>query len=183
MQLLDSHDRYGTVSRFLHWAVAALILWQLLGMVLKGALGRESALAGVFVGMHGSLGFVIFVLVLARAGWALINLGRRPSYGAGPAGIAAKAGHLALYVLMLLVPGIALIRAYGSERAYQVFGYELFPARPEGQAIEWMVNLGGSWHGFLGWAMAALILGHIAMAIIHARLLRDNTIERMAGRA
>lgn len=38
------------------------------------------------------------------------------------------------------------------------------------------------WHGELGWTLAALILGHIAMALIwHGLLKRDNTLQRMAG--
>lgn len=183
MQIMDSPARYGAVSRFFHWGIAVLLIWQLLGMVSKVTLGRDAALTGFLAGSHQSIGFVLFVLIVARVLWALANIGRRPSPHPGLAGLAAKAGHVALYALMLFVPTVALIRAYGNERAYQVFGWELFPARPEGEAIGWMVNLGGDWHGEMGWVLGALILGHVGMAIWHSAVKRDGTMEKMAGSA
>lgn len=183
MQVMDSLARYGAVSRFFHWSIAALLLWQLAGMVAKVTLGRDAALTGFLSGSHQSLGFVIFVAVLLRALWALANLGRRPPHHHGLAGLAARAGHIALYALMLFVPGAALIRAYGNERAYNVFGWQVFPARPEGEAIEWMVGFGSNWHGLMGWTLGALILGHIVMAIWHMAVRRDGTMAKMAGEA
>ncbi|MDO5621887.1 MAG: cytochrome b [Paracoccus sp. (in: a-proteobacteria)] len=181
MQVYDSSARYGAVTRLLHWGIALLMIWQLLGMVTKVVLGRESGLASMMVGTHQSLGFVLFVLILLRVVWALVNTGRRPAHGAGLMGLAAKAGHLALYVLMVFVPAVGLIRAWGNERAYNVFGWEVFVPRPEGQAVTWAVNLGNDWHGEIGWLLGALILGHIAAVLWHRLVLRDDTMAKMAG--
>lgn len=176
----DTAERYGTVSRALHWAVAALVLWQLLGMVLKLWLGR-GPVAGVFVGLHQPLGAVLFVLVVLRVIWALMNRRNRPPHAPGLPGQAARAGHVALYALILAVPGLGLVRAWGNTRAFEPFGLAVFPAREE--AVGWAVSAGNAAHGLLGWALAALVAGHVVMALLHAIVLRDRTLARMAGPA
>ncbi|MFB2593428.1 cytochrome b [Paracoccus sp. p4-l81] len=182
MQIFDNPLRYGTITRLLHWGIGALILWQLLGMAIKLVAGRDAELTKLVAGNHSAMGFTIFILVLLRVLWAGVNAGRRPAHGTGLLALAARAGHGALYALMLAVPGIALLRAYGGERGMNVWGIELFAARPEGQAVSWMVELGNTLHGTLGWVLAALIAGHVVMVVIHHRILRDDTLRRMAGK-
>ena len=113
-------------------------------------------------------------LVVIRAVWALMNASRRP-----PAvSVMAKLGHVALYGLMIAVPAIALIRQYGSGRALDVFGLSLMSGG--GERIEWMTDLGGLLHGELGWALLALVVGHIGMAVLHRRLTGHSLMTRMA---
>lgn len=177
--LRDTPFVYGRITRLLHWSIAALILWQLAGMGLKLALGRESAVAGFFVGSHQKVGTVVFILILLRVIWSVSNGGNRPPHGPGAVGLAARAGHLALYAVMILVPLVAVLRAYGGTRGFAPFGFTIFPARVE--PIHWMVDLGGALHGELGWVLAALIAGHVAMVGIHEGMWRDGTLARMAG--
>ncbi len=70
--------------------------------------------------------------------------------------------------LMFVVPIIALIRQYGSGRAFEPFGIPVF-SRFESDEIEWMTDLGGPLHGELGWGLFALIAGHIFMTYWHRR--------------
>lgn len=133
MQIMDSPARYGAVTRFFHWSVAALIAWQFLGMGLKIALGRDHAIAGFMTGTHGSVGFVIFILVWLRVVWAVLNRRQRPAQEGAVPGWAVKLGHLALYALMLFVPTVAVMRAFGGERPFAVFGLQLSAGRPEGR--------------------------------------------------
>ncbi|VDC31315.1 cytochrome b [Pseudogemmobacter humi] len=179
LPLKDTPRAYGRVTRILHWSIAALILWQFTTMILKNGLGwspRDSAV----VGSHGMVGTAVFGLIVLRVLWALINRGNRPDHGAGLIGIAAKAGHGLLYLVMLIVPLAALSRAFGSERPFGPFGFELFPAREE--PIAWMVAFGDAVHGELGWVLGLLILGHIAMVAVHEGMWRDGTLAKMAGR-
>lgn len=179
VQWRDSEQRYGVISRALHWGMATLILWQFIGMGLRLMLGR-TPLVSFFVGSHSLVGTTLWLLILTRIIWALVNRARRPGHGAGLMALAAKAGHGALYGLMLAVPSAALIRAWGSERAFTPWGISVFPARD--QEIAWAVNLGDLLHGELAWLMAVMILGHIAMVALHERLWRDGTLRKMVGR-
>lgn len=175
----DTPHHYGRITRMLHWTMAALILWQFLGMGLRLLLGRDS-MAAVFVRLHQPIGTLLFVLIALRIVWALANRRNRPAHGAGPVGVASRLGHLALYLLMLIVPGVALLRSWGSERAFAPFGFEIFPAREA--AIEWTGTLAGALHGELAWVMGVLILGHVVMVGVHQAMWRDGTLARMAGR-
>lgn len=176
----DNGLHYGKVTRLLHWTMAALFAWQFLGMGLKLMLGR-TPLVGFFVGTHASIGLLLMVLAVARAIWGLLNLRNRPAHEAGLIGTAASLGHLALYALILCVPVLASLRAYGSQRGAGFFGIPIIPGAPE--KVEWMVSLGNAAHGLLAWTLLALVGGHIAMVIVHRHVWKDDVLARMAGRS
>ena len=175
----DTGLLYGRVTRLLHWSIAALMLWQFFGMGMRLIFGRQPWL-GPFVGTHQMVGTVLFVLILMRTLWAVLNRNNRPDHGHGLIGLAARLGHLALYLLMLVITTVALLRAYGGSRAFAPFGFEIFPARSE--EITWMTKLGGALHGELSWLLGALILGHVLMVGVHEAMWRDGTLARMLGR-
>lgn len=177
---LDTPARYGLVSRALHWGMALLFAWQFAGMVVKVTAGR-TPLTAFLVGTHASVGALLFLLILLRGAWGLYNLRRRPPHEPGPLGLAARLGHLALYALMLAVPALALLRQYGSGRAFAPFGIPLWPA--SGERMEALVAPANTAHGLLAWTLLALIGGHIAMVLLHRFLWRDGVLARMAGRA
>ncbi len=179
LPLCDTDRLYGKVTRFLHWSIAILMLWQFAGMGLKLALGRHPLVA-IFVGAHQKVGVVLFLLIVLRVVWALAMRGNRPGHGPGLLGLAARFGHLLLYAVMVIVPLAALLRAYGSDRVFAPFGFQIFPAQlPE---IGWMVRLGEALHGEMAWLLLALIAGHVVMVGLHEGMWRDGTLARMAGR-
>ena len=176
----DRPDRYGLVTRLLHWGMAAILLWQFTGMILRMLLGRTPLMA-FWVGTHQSVGTLLLALVAVRIAWAIANRARRPAHGRSAIGRAAWAGLVALYGLMLVVPTLAVLRAIGGGRGYAVFGWQLVPRG--GARIEWMAAPAELLHGRLAWLLLALVLGHVAMALVHHFLLRDGLLLRMAGRA
>lgn len=176
-RLWDSPAGYGAVTRALHWGMAALFAWQFLSAILRvGA--KDTAIAGLFWTTHYSVGFTLWLLVLVRGAWGLANLAHRPRH-AGPKAFAtaAKLGHLTLYLLMTLVPTLAILRAVGSGRGLTVWGLELVPRG--GEANPLLTAPGNALHGLLGWALLVMILGHVAMALYHGRVRRDPTLDRM----
>lgn len=177
--LRDTPRVYGIISRALHWTMAALILWQFLGMGLRAIYGRQDWLA-FFVGSHQPMGTVLFVLIVVRAVWAVSNRRNRPAHGGGLMGMAATAGHGLLYALMLAIPALGLLRAWGSDRVFAPFGVPIFSAKQP--PVEWTGALAGALHGELGWVLLAVIAGHVAMVGVHQAMWRDGTLARMAGR-
>ena len=160
--------------------MALLFAWQFLGMALKLQLGRESALASFFVGSHGSVGLLLFVLVLLRGAWGLSQWSRRPRHGGGWLGRAAAMGHGALYLLMLVVPALALVRAYGSGRGFVWFN--LVPLLAPGPRDDALMAPARLLHGPLAWTLLALIAGHVLMVVVHRWWWRDDVAGRMVGR-
>ncbi|MGO2880506.1 MAG: cytochrome b, partial [Halomonas sp.] len=70
----DSATRYGIISRTLHWLTAAIVLLQF-SVVLAWRGFGETPLTLLLssVGPHGSLGVILLVMTLLRAGWAWLN--------------------------------------------------------------------------------------------------------------
>lgn len=177
----DTPQRYGRISRWLHWSMALLFAWQFAGMIAKVTLGREAALTGTLSGAHAHIGLLLLVLMVVRGIWGLVNMTHRPSNGKGLMGIAAWLGHMGLYALMLVVPLLATLRMLGNNRAFSWFGIlELNDGK--GEKVEWMVAPASAAHGLLGWLLLALIAGHIAMVLVHHFVWKDDVAQRMIGR-
>lgn len=179
--LFDRPDGYGLVSRALHWAMAALFAVQFLS-VLAHAFGGESAIAHALWSRHASVGLLLLAAIVLRSLWALANLGHRPPKATGLLGLAARVAHLALYALMIAVPLLAALRAYGSGRGIALFGTEIIAAT--GERIPELMAPANAVHGLFGWCLLLLSLGHVVMALVHATVWRDGTLSRMVlGRA
>ncbi|UTF61569.1 cytochrome b [Gilvimarinus sp. DA14] len=175
MALIDAKDRYGLLSRFFHWSMALLILWQFTG-VLARVLAEDTALEKFFWSTHKPLGVVLLVLALLRLGWALVNLSRRPP----ELNLAATLGHIGLYALLVAIPALGLLRQYGSGRSFDAFGVALFSGF-EGR-IDWMVEPGNLLHGNLGWILLAAVIGHVFMVFWHRRGNKEqDVLPRMWG--
>lgn len=175
----DTTQTYGRISRLFHWLMALFLAWQFTSVLLR-VLARDSALYGVFWPTHSQVGFTILVLAVLRGAWGLYNAGRRPSHGAGPLARWATIGHLALYALMIIIPTLALMRAYGGGRGFAFQGLQVLPAT--GERVDALMAPASAVHGPLGWLLLALIVGHVAMAVYHTLVLKDETLQRMAPR-
>jgi cytochrome b561 len=176
MQVRDSRQGYGIVSRTLHWAMALLFVVQFTSALLH-LLADESPAAELLWPWHFQVGFTLWWLVLLRGSWALLNFRNRPPHeGPGPIARAATAGHLALYVLMVIVPTLALLRAAGRGRGVQLYGIQWVGPGPEQPALTAPGNLA---HGTLGWVLLSLIVGHVCFALWHGFIRRDGTLSRM----
>ena len=171
----DTPHRYGRISQGFHWLMAALFAWQFAGALLYVGLG-DTALTRLVGASHFTMGFTLFVLVLLRGTWGLTNLRRRPPHP-GRLGRAAVAGHALIYVLMIVVPGLALMRQYGSGKAFSPYGILVMPERAS--RIEWMMAPADRLHYWLGFFLLAVVLGHAAMSVLHRRLSHQDVLTRM----
>ena len=166
---------YGAISRLLHWAMASLFAIQFITAIAHFAF-PDTALEAAVWGAHKPLGALLMALIVLRLVWSLVERGQRPV----SVSLAASLGHLAMYALMVAVPLVALLRHYGSGRAFAPFGIPLMSGF-EGE-IEWMTATGSIFHGLLGWVLLALIVGHVGMVILHRRMAGEDVLVRMLPR-
>tara|TARA_R110002012_G_scaffold62590_1_gene164639 strand:+ start:18854 stop:19375 length:522 start_codon:yes stop_codon:yes gene_type:complete len=169
----DSKERYGSVSKFLHWLMAVLIIWQLLKLGDRIAEG-EHWIGQTLVPWHISIGTLLLGLIVLRLLWVMSQRRHRPRQNPAIAKL-VKAGHGLLFAGMLLMPLTGVLVMLGGGYGLTAFGMELVS---EGEEITWAASLGGL-HSPLAWALSVLILGHIGIALFHHFAQRDDTLTRM----
>ena len=172
---------YGLISIVLHWTVAALFLGQIPLGFLTQATGSRPALQFELYQWHKSIGFLVLAISVPRLAWALFSVTpRAPSSLTIWEKRAARAGHIVLYALTVLVPlaGWAIASASPLRIPSYAFNLVLIPNLPLGvsDAAE---ALWSSVHTYLAYAGGCLAVIHIAAALRHHFWLRDDTLKRM----
>lgn len=172
----DSTQRYGNVTRFLHWAMALLIILQFMKFGDRIQDG-EHWIGQTIVPWHISVGALLLVLVVLRFLWAMAQRRQRPGH-AGFQAFLVKSGHFLLYVCMFLMPLTGMAVMLGGGYGLTVFGMTL--VAQTGVETAWLANIGG-FHSPIAWAFLVLALGHVFMAFYHHFVRRDGLLLRMAG--
>ena len=164
----------------LHWAGAVVIVG-LIGIGFEMRHGGLSA-ASVFdlFQRHKSFGFVALALVLARLALRLATTAP-PSRATGYERKLASAVQAGLYALPLLVVGAGWLAASASPIPVptRLFGLVTIPnlTRPDAA-----LYVAASYvHAVAAYAILALLAAHVAGALKHALVNRDDTLARMWG--
>ena len=97
----DTARRYGTVSRALHWGMAACYCFMFASAL---AWHLDDSLR-ILIKPHKAVGVLLMLLALVRFLWALAHYHRHPANG-----FAVRAGNLALYAMMFAVPASGMAR-------------------------------------------------------------------------
>jgi cytochrome b561 len=179
--LTNSADRYGLVSRLLHWLMALLIL----AMIGIGAymtdLDKEDPLRAQLYTMHKEIGVTILVLAVLRILWILAS--RPPVLPAALQRweiILAKSTTGLLYLLMLATPIVGFLMTNASGKPVSYFGlFDLPLLIGENHDLHEILE---EVHGFLAFTMLALVGLHALGAIKHRFIDKDpeaDVLKRM----
>ena len=158
--------KYSLSSRILHWTMAVIILGLLgVGIYMTEFLDKESENRMMIYGLHKSFGVVALILIVVRIINRFINKPPAlPDTIKKEERIAAHLGHIALYVLMLLVPlsGYLMSNSYGYP--VKLFGLQL-PF-----LVEKNFDIGpifSNAHFYFGYGLLAVVVIHIAAVAKH----------------
>ena len=88
----------------------------------------------------------------------------------------AKAVHVTFYALMLIMPLTGWIFSSAGKYGAAFFGIPVNLPVAKSSALAGLSNEG---HEILGYAMAALVVLHIAAALRHHLMLKDGVLRRM----
>lgn len=180
---VSSSEGWSAAQRRLHWGVAVLVLTAFaIGLVmvrLPLTLLLEKIIA---YQVHKSLGLLVPPFVLWRL-WLRARRGRP----AEEAGIppwqrhAAAAGHVMLYLLMLVVPALGYLAASTAPGQIETVLFLLVPVPHLLEADEALYNVIRPIHQAAAWTLVLLAAGHAAAALRH-HLMGRRTLARMWGR-
>jgi cytochrome b561 len=176
----EARYRFDRVQRWLHWTMAALILIAIpLGVISAFLPAGQQPRQGLLE-VHKSLGFTILVLLIARITWRLVA--GEPRYRT-PLGrlvhLASRAGHIALYGLMLFMPLTGYLYSAAGGYSLPWFGLFKWPRLlPHDDGI---AAWGKLLHDWGGWVVAAVVAAHLAAVAWHQWIKRDEVLSRMTG--
>ena len=169
-------SHFNLTARVLHWSMALLILAMLfIGIGMVASISLRPAL----VSLHRPLGIVILLLVIVR----LINRMRHPPPPLPtdlPAvqNFVAKASHWLLYALMFAMPLIGWSMLSAGGYPVTIFGgFALPPIAPHDATVYAVLRTAHTWLGML---LFATMLMHLAAALFHAWVRRDEVFASMA---
>ena len=171
------HDHYTRTAVALHWLLAAAILGSLaVGTYMVDLPFSPQRLK--LYNWHKWAGVTILLLSAARLLWRLFN--RPPAdVPMSPLQRAAAHGvHMGLYLLFFAVPLVGW--AYSSAAGLPIVLFGVLPLPDFVAKDAALADMIKPWHARLAWAMAALVLLHIAGAFKHHFLDRDGLIRRMS---
>ncbi|WP_437319287.1 cytochrome b [Sorangium sp. So ce385] len=169
------------LSRALHWTMAAAIV----AMLFIGV-GMASTVSGArtfLLPAHRSLGVVLLALAAVRLG---VRLARRAPPLPLPEDMpawqrrAAGASQIVLYVLMFTIPivGWAMLSA-GGYPVTLLGGLQLPSIAPQSPALHAALRRA---HTYLALLLFGVFLQHLAAALFHLLIRRDDVFASMAPR-
>lgn len=174
------HATYTAVAKLFHWGMALVIIGLLaLGFVMTGLPLSPEKLQ--YYAWHKWAGVSIFMLVWLRLAWRLLN--PPPAYPDSMSPLLqrlAHGGHALLYGLMIIIPlsGWLLSSAKGVQTVW--FGVLPLPDLLEKDKA--MGRLLHEVHEFLNFVLLFLLAGHVAAALKHHWMDRDDILKRMLPR-
>lgn len=176
-QLGGAPARYTWQAIALHWVLALLIIGMLwLGFSLED-IPRKTPERGFYVNLHKSFGVLVLSLVLLRMAWrATHKAPPLPATMPGWQAAAAVWSHRLLYLCMLLQPLSGYLASSFGKFGVKFFG---IPLPQWGWESEPLQSFFGTIHGVVAVALVVLVALHVAAALKHLVMDRDQVFQRM----
>ncbi|WP_407520021.1 cytochrome b [Methylobacterium oryzisoli] len=177
--------RYSIVAILLHWASALCVL-VLIGM---GLVMTHAALAPMrqfeLYQWHKSLGITALALTALRLAWRAAHPAPPlPAAMPRPERWAASSTHVLLYLLLVGLPltGWAVVSLSPFNIPTVLFGALPWPHLPLAEVFSdpaWAEGVVKRVHAYGAWLLTAFLVLHVAAALRHHLILRDDTLRRM----
>jgi cytochrome b561 len=174
-------DRYGRVSRVLHWTIAILFLALIPMGIFASIIPEGTAYRVEYYVVHKTIGVTVLALVLVRLFWN--RKSKRPALDTSLTSKERKlahGAHIALYVMMIMIPitGFIMTSFHGAPTFF--FAWELEPlwGFSKTGTIVW-----GMLHKYLLPYLLYIVLGaHILGALKHQLIDKHtNAFKRMVS--
>lgn len=175
--MAELRHRYSTVSLVLHWLIAALVVTQV--ALIWAHEATDGPMSREFVQTHKSVGLAILVLTLGRLGWRVANPAMPlPDTMKAWEKLLARATHVLFYAFMIGMPLVGWAASSAGGREIEWFGLFVWPMLP----VEGGREVAGQlmdMHELAAKALYVLIALHVAGALKHHFVDRDNVLHRM----
>jgi cytochrome b561 len=178
---------YSRAAITLHWLIALLLIGNFVGGVFMGDLLAPSAtpeqkqLGFKIIQFHKSMGLTILLLSLLRLATRLVSgTPPLPSHMTSVERLLARATHWGFYAVMILVPLTGWVMVSASPLGFPTIWFGLFewPHLPI-ETSKATSSAASEVHEIIAFAGAGLFLLHVAAALKHHYMDRDDVLTRM----
>jgi cytochrome b561 len=174
---MSASDRYTRTAIALHWAIAALVIFQFAwGWWMQGIPKQPPGPRVDAFNLHKSIGLTIFALMAVRLLW---RAGHRPPPLVDLPRWQARVAHLThalLYAALIVQPLVGYLGSEWSGFPVKFFGLTLPSWAGKNAAMK---DLMSAVHLATSWVIAAIVVLHIAAALKHALVDRNHLLARM----
>ena len=177
MPLRNTTDRFGVVAKTFHWLTVLLLVGSFTLALLLMDLPLSPRKLQLY-SWHKWAGATIFLLTILRLGWRLANpVPQLPTRMPRWQQRLARLSHAALYSILLVMPLTGWVMSSALNLPLVYLGVIYVPS-PFGvdQALGEAMKIV---HGTLAVTLLALIVIHMAGALYHHLILRDDVLRRM----
>ena len=176
----NESNRYGKVSRMLHWTIAILFISLIPMGIFASMIPEDTEYRNAYYVVHKTIGVTVFLLVIVRLIWNRLSL--RPSLDSALTSREEKLAHRAhntLYFMMLAIPitGFMMTSYHGYETYF--FFWEMQPLWEQSEIYQ----VWGGFHKYLLPYLLYIVLGaHILGALKHQFIDKHaNAFKRMVS--
>jgi cytochrome b561 len=167
--------RYDLVARIIHWLVVALVTIQfVIGWTMPHVHQNTNPVG--LIAWHLGVGATLVAAMAVRIVWRLTH--RPPPEALSPLLTAvSRIIRLLIYAALVIVPVLGWINASSRGWTVKLLGLVPYPSlTPAGSVFGHAM---GDVHGVVAWVLFALIGMHVAAALFHRFVLRDQVLQRM----
>jgi cytochrome b561 len=173
--LRSTSSRYGGGAQALHWLTVMLVL---AAYVLSKGDGNSlySATADGLRRLHEAVGVLVFIVVVLRLLWRLIDCTPPKQPLPRWMAAAAKLVHFALYALLISIPGTAVVGTWLEGIPVTLPGVDIAPQITRAHGLGQLIM---EMHATFGNAILWVAGLHAAAALFHHFYLRDEVFQSM----
>jgi cytochrome b561 len=175
MSLRNTATSYGSVAKFFHWLVSALIVLMLIFGYLLDDIPKDYQPAAY--NLHKLTGLTILALMLLRLVWTLIN--PKPVLPADTMPwerLSERLVHFMFYFFAILMPLAGWVGAVAARKPPHLGNFNFELPIPQDKVL---AHAAFDVHGIVAIVLIVLISIHVLAALYHHFIRKDNILMRM----
>lgn len=177
MSLQNSAEKFGSLTKLLHWSIAALFITQFFLAYRREFIPENSPQNFQYLLLHESCGVTIFILALVMIVWHFV--GTRPIMPMNMSKLeilGAKTTHFLLYLCMLAMPLSGYLMSCLGGYDVLLFGWKLPNPFVKNESL---AHLFEETHEVISFVIMTVVSIHVLAALYHHFIRKDNVLKRM----
>ena len=175
----DMANKWSRTAIFIHW-ISAISVFSLFGLglwMVELTYYDDWYRTGPHI--HKSVGLLLFFLTALRVIY-MLTTSRPDKRGSNTEKAISAIVNISMYLLLFAIFISGYLISTGDGRGIDVFSWFTIPSA--GELFEKQGDIAGDVHLFLAWTLIATVALHVAGAVKHHFIDKDDTLKRMLRR-